>query len=395
MRILITDGDNRSALAATRSLGARGHEIIVGGERAPCLSSVSRYCARFEPYPAPAKDPDGFVASVAATAARHKVDAILPMTEITTLLLTERRAELPPHAQLPFATSAAIASASDKSAVMKLALSVGVPIPATVFLDRPGDVDAHKQRLSYPAVIKPARSRVRTPQGFVSTGVSYAVDADDLAARVRAIPEALFPVLLQERIEGPGVGLFACYDEGRPVALFAHERLREKPPSGGVSVLRQSAPLDSAAVEYADKLLRALRWHGVAMVEFKRDLRDNSLRLMEINGRFWGSLQLAIDAGVDFPAILLELAAGRHPEPVKDYRLGVRTRWFWGDMDALLTVMFRSRAHLNLPRSHPGRLRVLWQFMHLWGRDLHYEVLRLDDLRPWLLETRRWFTQRG
>ena len=109
-------------------------------------------------------------------------------------------------------------------------------------------------------------------------------------------------MLLQERIEGPGVGVFVCCDRGEPVALFAHRRLREKPPSGGVSVLCESAAARSdRRATSATRLLQALDWRGVAMVEFKRDLRDGSLRLMEINGRFWGSLQLAIDAGVEFP----------------------------------------------------------------------------------------------
>jgi predicted ATP-grasp superfamily ATP-dependent carboligase len=126
------------------------------------------------------------------------------------------------------------------------------------------------------------------------------------------------------------------------------------------------------------------------MVEFKQDRRTGELRLMEINGRFWGSLQLAIDAGVDFPGILVNLASGAHPPPVIDFRIGVKTRWFWGDFDAFWMVLSRSREQLDLPVSHPGRARLLWEFVKSWGAGVQDEMFRLDDLSPWWLETRRW-----
>lgn len=390
MRVLITDGDSRSALAATRSLGRRGHEVIVGGEQPASLAGVSRYASACAAYPAPSDNPDAFVAAVADAAQRHRVDVIMPMTEITTLLLTAHQSQLPSFCKLPFAAPEIVARAADKAHVMELGERLGVPIPRTQILTTPADVATMQQPPTFPVVIKAARSRIRTGAGFISTGVAYASDSSELQRLLGRLRPEEFPVLLQERIVGPGVGLFACYDNGRVVARFAHRRLREKPPSGGVSVLCQSAPLDPHAADYADRLLTALNWHGVAMVEFKRDERDGSLRLMEINGRFWGSLQLAIDAGVDFPALLLAMAAGETVVPLTSYKVGVRSRWFWGDVDALLTVLLRSRRSLNLPPAYPGRLRSLWNFLRPGGRDQREEILRLDDIRPGLLETRRW-----
>jgi predicted ATP-grasp superfamily ATP-dependent carboligase len=126
------------------------------------------------------------------------------------------------------------------------------------------------------------------------------------------------------------------------------------------------------------------------MVEFKQDDRDGSLRLMEINARFWGSLQLAIDAGVNFPAILLDVARKREITPVGPYRVGVKSRWFLGDLDALLATVSQPRSRLNLPVTHPSRLRLIWDFMHLVSRDTRYEVLKLQDPVPGLVELRRW-----
>lgn len=333
-------------------------------------------------------DSNAFVAAIAGICARRSIDIVLPMTEVTTSLLTEAGV-LPAGTAVPFPDSTVVKRAADKGAVLQLAQELGVPIPRTIVLASPSDLAQGDLDLGYPIVIKPTRSRIRTASSLLSTGVTYAVDREDLDRRIAALPPAVFPVLLQERVEGPGVGLFACYDDGRAVALFAHRRLREKPPSGGVSVLSESAPLNPVAVDYADRLLRALNWKGVAMVEFKQDRLSGELRLMEINGRFWGSLQLAVDAGVDFPAIAAALAAGAKPAAVPEFRVGVRTRWFWGDVDSCWMVLSRSRARLDLPPHHPGRAGVLWEFIKSWGPGVHDEIFRFDDPKPWWLETRR------
>ncbi|MGH8249505.1 MAG: ATP-grasp domain-containing protein [Steroidobacteraceae bacterium] len=394
LRILVTDGDTRSALAATRSLGRQGHEVFVGGERTSTLSAASRYSAGAIEYPSPAGHPENFVASIVAAAESLPLDVVMPMTETTTALLARHREILPARCILPLAAATAIEFASDKSRVVELARELGVPIPATVTIASAAEATLAAGRLSFPVVVKPARSRPATGSGRTSSGVIYASDAEELWGRLAALKPEFFPLLLQERIYGPGVGIFACYDNGQAVAFFAHRRLREKPASGGVSVLRESVAPDPQAVLHARKLLERLGWHGVAMVEFKQDSRDGSLRLMEINGRFWGSLQLAIDAGVDFPAILLDVARGLSRQPVGSYRLGVRSRWFLGDLDAFLVTLFRRRSSLDLPPAFPSRARQILDFLHLWGPQLHYEVLRFDDPRPGLIELSRWLFKR-
>ena len=387
MRILVTDSDTRSALAVVRSLGHAGHEVFVAGDHDPSLASVSRHCHGRVRCPHPGQDPAGFVQSIVDAARQQKIALVVPTTEITTLLLTRHRGSLPNDCRLPFPDSDIVANASNKAWVVRLATELGVPVPRTIAVESASQ--ALEIDLPFPVVVKPARSRVQTDSGWLSMGVSYASNAADLSVTLQALPEQAFPVLLQERIDGPGKGIFACFDQGRPVALFAHRRLREKPPSGGVSVLCESAPLDAVAVEHGVRLLTRLQWQGVAMVEFKQDSRDGSLRLMEINARFWGSLQLAIDAGVDFPRILADIASGQAPSMPVPYAVGVRSRWLAGDLDALLLVLTRSRQRLDLPASHPGRLATLAGFLNPWGGNLNFEIERWDDFGPARLEWRR------
>ncbi len=389
MRILVTDSDTRAALAAVRTLGARGHEVVTAGISHSSLAAVSRHSTAFERYPDPAADSEGFVQALAQITRRRNIDVVLPMTEVTTLLVTAHQQKL--SGRIPFPDSTTVANASDKAFVINLARELGIPVPRTLVATSAADGIARAPELGFPIVMKPSRSRVRTDEGWVSTGVAYAMDAAALRAALERLPPAVYPVLLQERIEGPGVGVFAAVDRGRTVALFAHRRLREKPPSGGVSVLCESAAVDPVAAEHATKLLNHIGWRGVAMVEFKQDKRDGSLRLMEINGRFWGSLQLSILAGVDFPNIAAAIALEQELPAPPAYRVGVRSRWLAGDLDAMLLQLFRSRERLNLPPSHPGRWSALAAFLSPFGPDARCEIERLDDFKPARLEWARRF----
>lgn len=391
MKILVLDGDTRPALAITRSLGRLGHEIIVAAAHQPSLASASRYCTVRAQYPRSVPDADQFIAWLQQAASAHKVDLVVPVTEITTWLTAVARDQLPAGCRTVLPDTNSLQVANDKSAVLRLAQELGIQCPRTRVLAARDDLKGVGADWSFPLVLKPARSRVLTNSSWISGSVAYLRTARELSAKLAAMPAALFPVLLQERVAGPGVGVFACCQNGRPVALFSHRRIREKPPSGGVSTLCESIPLDPLASAHAGKLLAALNWHGVAMVEFKRDERDGALRLLEINGRFWGSLQLAVDAGVDFPALLAQMAAGDEIEPVTTYTVGRRLRWFLGDLDSLLAVLLRRRSSLGLPDGFPGRFQALWNFCQS-GPDQRGETLRRDDPGPGLLELRRWLS---
>ena len=238
--------------------------------------------------------------------------------------------------------------------------------------------------------MKPVRSRIPTDRGWLSAGVQYAESETELGRLYEETEHlASYPSLLQERIVGPGIGIFVLFDRGQLVADFAHRRLREKPPAGGVSVLRESIPVDPSLREHAVRLLGPIGWHGVAMMEFKQDQRTGNVFLMEVNGRFWGSLQLAIDAGVDFPYLLCRVALGLPPQVPGSYEVGVRNRWLLGDLDHALARLFKKERQLNLPEFAPSRLRTLIDFLKFVQPDVRYEVVNRDDPRPFVYELRQ------
>jgi hypothetical protein len=118
-------------------------------------------------------------------------------------------------------------------------------------------------------------------------------------------------------------------------AKFTHKRLKEKTATGGISTLRVGV-INSTLEEYARRLLESVGFHGVAMVEFKHDEQSGKSWLLEVNPRFWGSLALAIQSGVDFPHLLYRLATEGDISPVTHYRTGHVVRWILGDVGAAL-----------------------------------------------------------
>ncbi len=394
MNILLTDGGSRSALAATRSLGSNKHRVFVGSENIKSLASSSRYCHQGIAYPSPQEEPEAFIRCLVNFVEGNHIDVLLPMTDVSLLLISKYRESFPKGCVIPIPSDESIRAAADKNHVLELAQSVGMSVPGSyTLLDNTGIESGVSQcGLNYPVVIKPSRSRIRSENGWIFTHVDYAEDQQELEVKLAALSPLAFPVVLQERVVGKGSGAFYCFNQGECVAKFAHTRIREKPPSGGVSVVRESRSVDPVVDRYSQALLSKLNWHGVAMVELKIDEASNKAYLMEINGRFWGSLQLAIDAGVDFPNILVDMGQSTGGSvPPADYKLGVKSRWFWGDVDLLLVYLLKSGRSLNLPQDHPGRLKAVLSILKPYTRNQYFEILRLSDLSPWLYESRNWF----
>jgi len=392
--ILVTDGDQRSALALVRAYGRAGHRVFVGGQAARTLAGASRYAVDQARLPDPLSAPEAYVAAIAEWSKRWGCTVVIPVTEASLLAVLGGKRQLD-GVLVPFPDLARFSNICDKAAVLRAAEAVGISVPRQVAVPAPeAAADAARQWAWFPAVVKPGRSVAGGPHGRIKHTVRYASDSAGLAATLAGLPPTAFPVLLQQRVVGPGQGVFLLRHEGRTVASFAHRRLREKPPSGGVSVYSESVALSPGLRVSVEALLERLQWDGVAMVEFKMDAATETPYLMEINGRFWGSLQLAVDAGVDFPNLLLACARGAPPPTSPAWRTGLRLRWWWGEVDHLLARVRRSDAQLHLPPGGPGRWRAIGQVVWPWHPGDRPETFRLSDPMPFLRESLDWFRGR-
>lgn len=386
-RVLVADGGQRSALSVVRSLGRAGHRVYVAAPKTPSLAGSSRHAAEEFPVPEPLEFPERFVEAVSDLSRRWRVDVLLPVTdESLAAVLPER--ERFGTVRIPYPPAAVFRRVSDKRTLLGVARRVGIAVPEQQVLRSVGDPVADAGALRFPLVVKPSRSVAESDGRRIKLQVRHAADRDALERVLAELPAAAFPVLLQERIEGPGTGVFLLMHEGAPAAVFAHRRIREKPPTGGVSVYRESVRADPELVRRSVRLLSAFGWEGVAMVEYKIDASTGTPYLMEVNGRFWGSLQLAIDAGVDFPALLVRAALGGPLPPPPDYREGARLRWLWGDVDHLLTRLRHPEDGNGNGRR--GRFGALADFVGSWRPAERWETLRLSDPRPFLRESVDW-----
>jgi predicted ATP-grasp superfamily ATP-dependent carboligase len=393
MRVLITDGNERSALAAARSLVAAGYHVHAAAPGRLSLAGVSRRVTPLAIGADPLADPQGYAGAVARLVRDLGIDVLLPVTDPSVEALLEYRNELPAGVQLPLPDLTTYRHASDKAAMLELARAAGLTVPPTVVLETRAAGERLPGLEFFPAVVKPHRSVIPADKGGRGerrkVGVAQVTDAPSCRAVLAGLPDGAFPVLLQQRVHGPGEGLFGLRWNGRMVATFAHRRLREKPPQGGVSVYRESIAPPAELIAAGTKLLAHLGWQGVAMVECKRDLATGRFVFMEVNGRLWGSLQLAIDAGVDFPALLVSCALGLPVAPVSSYRVGVRSRWFWGDVDHLYLRLRDGNGAIGggTEGERGGRLAAVRNFLHCHlGRDRE-EIWRWRDPGPFLLET--------
>lgn len=397
MNILVTDGENRSALAVTRSLGRQGYNVFVSGKDAGNISACSKFCRKAFKVPDPMNNRSYYSAAVAEIVTRNNIDVIFPMTEQSVYCLNKARKLFGKSVVVACASSGKMEQVSNKYRLFQMAEKLGVAIPNTIFIADFHDFTAKRATIpAFPVVVKPAFSKIEVGVKIFSAGVMYAADQRELDFLYETKPVLRFPSLIQELIVGEGTGLFTLFDHDHHLALFSHQRLLEKPPSGGVSVLSESVRLDDEMIEAARKLLAEVGWEGIAMVEFKRDVRDGRAKLMEINGRFWGSLQLAVSSGVNFPVLCLDYYLGRKPVSVAtDYTVGHRLKWVFGMLDHLIIRIKRGGCLINMPPGSLSCWQVARELMRIRDRNSSSDVYDFSDLRPVFSEFKSYLLNKG
>jgi protein-tyrosine-phosphatase len=145
--------------------------------------------------------------------------------------------------------------------------------------------------------------------------------------------------------------------------------------------------MDSCLRERSLSLLRTASWTGIAMVEYLVG-REAPPLLMEINGRFWGSLPLPAAVGIDFPWLWLQLVLDGRITPPKSYPVSIYcrnlerdVRWMW--------------ANLCANRKDPMLRTVsLWQVAgeigHLFTGRERFDELTSSDPGPGLFLLSTW-----
>ncbi len=375
--VLVTDADRGSAVSVIRSLGREGYRVIAAGHQRHCAGFHSRYASDSLSYPSPITDPMAYAETMLDAITSQSIDFVIPVTDETILPLRSVSGRIPAGCVVAMADDEAFHGAANKQATLDLAQQLGVPCPESSLAANLNDATAIADRFGWPVVLKPVSSRSIKQDTVIIHRVRYSSDRVDLEHAMRRFRDA-DGVLVQELVSGVGCGVEVLAQNGEIRAAFQHQRIREVPVSGGVSSLRESVPLDPQLLDYSARLMKALNWTGLAMIEFK--IGAKGPRLMEINGRIWGSLPLAVHSGMNFPGKLLQMHRdGLDPELDTTYRSGVRCRNFGLELRWAAEVLAGGR-HKNVPV--PPRHHALLAFLALLDPRIHWDIWSPSDPLP-------------
>jgi predicted ATP-grasp superfamily ATP-dependent carboligase len=301
-KVLITDADYKNALSAVRSLGEKEYYVVAASESKYARSFYSRYTRErlVCPY---STDPDAFIDYLLSYLADNPVDVLLPISYAANRLICSAQDRFRAHTNFVLPSWNSMVIASDKARTLEFATKLGIPAPQTYH--------SLNEVRRFPVVVKATRG-----QGCVSY-----VNSKQELEKINCSD-----CVIQEYIPGDGYGFYALFNKGQARAVFMSKRIREYPITGGPSTAAISI-WDDKLRNLGITLLEALHWHGVAMVEFKKDDIDNRYKLMEINPKFWGSLDLSIASGIDFPALAAKMALEGDVDSVFRYTTGKRFMW--------------------------------------------------------------------
>ncbi|WP_246805303.1 ATP-grasp domain-containing protein [Mesorhizobium mediterraneum] len=296
MKIALVDATDRAGLAVCRSLGRAGHDIThvqFGNNKR--VADLSRYCRNRVAIGNPNIDLPRSALNLAT--ALGDIDYVIPITDGAVELVYYARDNIkttilgPPFCSLQ--------KAKNKLAAISL-VAPWLKAPPTSLVPPNGDISG----IEFPCFAKPIFSSHIVDDRLIGTSVSFVKTANELERKIRDTP---VPLLIQEPISGPGAGInFASY-QGQLLGVSVTERLHE-PGYGGGSSYRRSGKVTDLIIEVASGLSAALEWTGVMMIECKR--HDGELYLMELNCRPWGSFNLSLFAGADYPTLVLNAFQG-------------------------------------------------------------------------------------
>lgn len=385
---LITFGWCRSSYTALRSLRRLGLRVAVADTSRVGMCQWSRfgeYAGRYAPF---LTEPEAYVGDVVRLLDLTAAKFLLPGHDDTEVL-ARYRARLPDQVLLPVASHHQLELANNKARMAELAADIGLPVPKVIQWTSFEDLERNLKIVSKPLVVKLRR-------GNSAKGVFYPASNKEAVQLCHALVEEFdlppnrYPIV-QDRVLGEGWGVSCLYWRGSRIASFTHRRLREKTPTGGTSTLRISAR-NTKLEEYAHRLLDAMNWHGLAMVEFRYSPTSEQAWFIEVNPRLWGSIHLAVAAGVDFPA-LLYYAATEGPEMarrfVRPWRSGIVARWYLGDAIVAAGELAHGRLFSAFRLLLPGGSHTIddWQWDDpgaFMGQAMNYlaTFLRMRSLNP-------------
>jgi len=298
-RLLIANVSSQIGLTMIRELARHGVEVHGLTDDPHGIGCYSRYLTS-----SAVREPGrAFIGQIRATAARLAPCVVMAISEPDICLLNAHRSELA-DVSLLIPDDASMTIVLDKARTRELAQEVGIRVPRV--WEARSLSELALAELVFPVVLKWGQPLAVLPKlrlaGLPLDKFKYCYDREELEAYLRPFDAVGELPIIAEYCPGHGLGLSFFMHRGEALLTFQHRRLHEWPPEGGFSTLCVGVPLTMHAElqQHSIALLRRIGWEGPAMVEYRHDPTTGRSWLMEINGRFWGSLPLASQSGAEF-----------------------------------------------------------------------------------------------
>jgi len=364
MRAFVFEGITRECLAVVRSLGRRGVKVDVGDPHTVNPARFSKYTSDFYKYPDPKTHPEEHHDWLMSHLRKVKYDMIFPLNDHTYEVCTRHQDEIGKLTAVAVNDWDTFELARDKEKTLRHALATGFPVPKTWFPAEYGSIEGLADQIDeYPVLLKPSHSSG-------SRGVRKVGDRSELIEIYDDMTARYGKMLVQDFIPGNEIQdvpmIFNL--QGQVRGALVNNRIRMYPNEGGPNVAG-CAIRDDNLRDDAIRFMEKIGWRGVGLVEVKRDPRDGKPKLMEINPRFWGTTQLGISAGIDWPWMLLQATLNGDCEAQMEYKEGIVLRWLIpGELMHFITSK--------------NRRALFPDFFRFRDPSTEYYVFRREDLRP-------------
>jgi D-aspartate ligase len=302
---VVVIGGDYQGLGIVRSLGRRGVDVLVLDDEC----SIGRY-SRFTTKAVKVsglRDEQTTVEVLMDLAERYRLDGwlVYPTREETVAALSRHRERLLSRFRIPTPPWDVVKWAWDKRKTYAIAAELGIATPRTWLVSSADELDTIDG--DPPFVVKPA-----IKERFVYATGAKAWRADtraELDARFQAAADLIgvSEVVVQELIPGSGetqLAYCAFFRDGRAAASMAVRRLRQHPPLFGRASTYVQTIEHAELEELSERFLRHIGYYGLVELEYKHDVRDDQVKLLDVNARTWGYHSLGQRAGVDFPYLL-------------------------------------------------------------------------------------------
>lgn len=375
-KVLITNAGYGNGLAAIRGIAKSGIKVITADTDRFAASCYSRFVKKSYIYSSPDENQEKFIADLIEIIKTEKPDVLLPISTDTFLTVSKYKKELERYVKIPVADYDKIIIAHNKLASADLAEKTGVPYPKTIIYDRTVPLESILEKLGLPVIIK-----ARLGTGLYGKADSKE-EAKKLIERIESskvlsgVIDGEYPII-QEFIDGEIHDVCVLLNNGKLRAAMTQKRIRTYPISGGPGILNETTK-EPKLIDYADKMLSEINYHGPALVEYIVD-KNGEAKVIEINTKFWGTTALSIAAGVNFPLLTYKMAKDGDVEPVFDYTVGARYRWFF---PAGLEYVFQSK----------NKFKSAVEFFNCFGKDNHSDF-SISDPMPTIFELSRMISK--